>query len=81
VGALVLPAILAAAPRGGRSLKLCLAVSLMLLGAISLTDIVLNVPAAATLGACLLGLFAATAGWSQTAAVSDGGSVRQGEED
>jgi hypothetical protein len=81
VGALVLPAILAAAPRGGRSLKLCLAVSLMLLGAISLTDIVLNVPAAATLGACLLGLFAATAGWSQTAAVGDGGSVRQGEED
>jgi hypothetical protein len=77
VGALVLPAVLAAAPRGGRSLKLCLAVGLMLLGVISLTDIVLNVPAAATLGACLLGLFAATAGWSQTA-VAEGGSVQPG---
>jgi hypothetical protein len=49
----------------------------MLLGVISLTDIVLNVPAAATLGACLLGLFAATAGWSQTA-VAEGGSVQPG---
>lgn len=69
---LVVPAIRASAPRGGRSVKLSLAVSLLLLGAISLTDIVLNVPAAATLGACLLGLFAATAGWGAAPASAAG---------
>jgi O-antigen ligase len=78
---LVAPAIAAAAPRGGRSVKLSLAVGLLLLGAISLTDIVLNVPAAANLGACLLGLFAATAVWSEPstpAEVAAGGPVGEG---
>lgn len=68
VGFLVFPAIKAAAPRGSRSVKLSVAVSLLLLAIISLADIVLNVPAAATLGACLLGLFAATAAWSDASA-------------
>jgi len=79
---LVLPAITAAAPRGARSVKLSLAVSLLLLGAISLTDIVLNVPAAATLGACLLGLFAASATWNEASApankIGPGGALLQG---
>lgn len=78
---LVLPAIRAATPRGGRSVKLSLAASLLLLGGISLTDIVLNVPAAATLGACLLGLFAATATWGDASAPAEfglGGSVLEG---
>ncbi|CAN7292145.1 O-antigen ligase family protein [Phenylobacterium sp. LjRoot225] len=75
IGVLILPALKATAPRGGRSVKLSLAVSLLLLGAISLTDIVLNVPAAATLGACLLGLFAATNTWAETSAPAAVGSV------
>jgi hypothetical protein len=60
---LVWPAMRAPAPRGARSIKRSLAVGLLLIAGISLTDIVLNVPAAATLWSCLLGVYAASAFW------------------